>query len=385
MMRKIPLAWLQITREKTRLSVALSGIAFANILIFVQLGFYKALFDSAVRLHTSLQGDIFLISPQSVALISMKQFSERRLYQAASLEEVAFISPLYLDFAQWKNPDTRKTRNIFIIGFNPEDEVFNLPEVQQNVDKLKTPDTVFFDEGSRAEFGPVGANFKQGKTITTEVIGRRITVGGVFKLGPSFGADGNLITSDLNFIRLLNGRRKQGLIDLGIIKLKSGVDTETVVTKLRTYLPGDVKVLSKQELIDFEKLYWNSGSTVGFIFGLSVAMAFIVGTAIVYQVLYSDVSEHLSEYATLKAMGYTDTYLLAVVFQEAVILAILGYIPGISMSIAIYVLAANTTLLPIYMTFGRAILVLILTSLMCFISGAIAVRKLSAADPADIF
>jgi putative ABC transport system permease protein len=106
---------------------------------------------------------------------------------------------------------------------------------------------------------------------------------------------------------------------------------------------------------------------------------------IVYQILYTDVSDHLAEYATLKAMGYTDTYLLGVVFQEAILLAGLGYIPAFALAVLLYDLTANATLLPIAMTFNRAVLVLLLAVSMCFISGAIAVRRLRAADPADIF
>jgi putative ABC transport system permease protein len=114
-------------------------------------------------------------------------------------------------------------------------------------------------------------------------------------------------------------------------------------------------------------------------------MGFVVGTVIVYQILYSEVSDHLAEYATLKAMGYTQTYLLIVVFQEALILATIGYIPGFTFGMILYTMARNATLLPILMTTSRALMVLTLTILMCFISGGIAVRKLRSADPADIF
>jgi putative ABC transport system permease protein len=134
-----------------------------------------------------------------------------------------------------------------------------------------------------------------------------------------------------------------------------------------------------------ERSYWEEGTAIGFIFGLGVAMGFIVGIVIVYQILYTDVSDHLAEYATLKAMGYTDTYLLGVVLQEALLLAVLGYIPAFALAVLLYDLTASATLLPIAMTFNRAMLVLGLTVSMCFISGAIAVRRLRAADPADIF
>lgn len=385
MKRKIPLAWLQLTREKPRLLVALAGIAFADILMFMQLAFREALFESNVRLHTSLEGDVVLINPQSNAVNSLENFSQRRLYQALAFKEVASVHPIYIGLTQWKNPQTRRLSEVQVIGANPREQVFNLPGMQQqNLDKIKMPDVVLFDRGSREDFGPIASEFNQGKTIKTEVGGRQIKVGGLVELGASFGSDGNLVTSDVNFLRLFKDRER-GLIDIGLIKLKPGADPAVVVEGLRNYLAKDIEVLTKQEFIDKEKDYWAKSTPIGFIFSLGTVMGFIVGTVIVYQILYSEVSDHLSEYATLKAMGYTQTYLLLVVLQEALLLASLGYVPGFAFAIFQYNMARNATLLPIYMTVSRAILVFLLTVLMCFISGAIAVRKLRSADPADIF
>ncbi len=385
MFKKIPLAWLQLTREKPRLLIALSGIAFADILMFMQLGFREALFNSNVRMHNSLQADIVLINPQSDALLSMEPFSQRRLYQALGLQSVKSVHPIYLDFTSWKNPQTRKLRNIQVIGINPEDKLFALPGVQEKLDKIKLPDVVLFDRGSRPEFGEIATDFNAGKVVTTEVSGRQIKVGGIFELGASFGADGNIITSDQNFLRIFADKRQRGLIDIGLIRLHPNADPEVVKEQLKSYLAKDIKILTKQEYVDFEKAYWSSSTPIGFIFTLGTIIGFIVGTVIVYQILYSEVSDHLPEYATLKAMGYTQKYLLLVVFQEALILAILGYIPGFGFAMFQYAMAKNATLLPIAMTARRAITVIILTIIMCCVSGAIAVRKLQAADPADIF
>ena len=384
MWRKIPLAWLQLTREKPRLIVALAGIAFADFLMFMQLAFREALFESNVRLHTSLEGEVVLINPQSNAVNFLESFSQRRLYQASDLKEVASVHPIYVGLTSWKNPQTRRSSEVQVIAANPNELVFNLPGIQQNLNPIKMPDVVLFDRGSRPDFGPIATDFDQGKKIETEVGGRRIKVGGVVELGASFGSDGNIVTSDLNFFRLFKNR-KAGLIDIGLIKLKPGANPETVVAQLRQYLPKDIQVLSKQEFIQKEKDYWATSTPIGFIFALGTVMGFIVGTVIVYQILYSEVSDHLSEYATLKAMGYSQTYLLLVVFQEAFILASLGYIPGFGFAVFLYSIAKNATLLPIYMTVSRAILVFLLTMLMCFISGLISVRKLQAADPADVF
>ncbi|MGV0103685.1 ABC transporter permease DevC [Nostoc sp. DSM 114167] len=384
MNQKIPLSWLQLTREKTRLAVALAGIAFADILMFMQLGFRDALYYSNVRFHNSLQGDIVLINSQSNAILAMRSFSQRRLYKALELPAVQSVHPIYLDFTIWKNPVTGRPRSILVFGMNPETNLVNLPGVQENLDKLKLPDVVLFDRSSRVEYGPIAANYDQGKPVTAEVRRRRVKVEGLFTLGASFGADGNLITSDINFLRIFSNRQK-GLIDIGLIRLKPGADANVVAQQLRKYLPNEVNVLTKQEFIDFERSYWANSTAIGFIFTLGTVMGFIVGTVIVYQILYTEVADHLAEYATLKAIGYTQNYLLTVILQEALLLAVLGYFPGIVFALFMYNSARNATLLPVFMSFERAVMVLILTMLMCIISGAIAVRKLRSADPADIF
>jgi putative ABC transport system permease protein len=384
MFGKIPLAWLQLSHEKMRLLVAIAGIAFADILMFMQLGFRDALFDSAVKFHTNVQGDVFLISPQSTALIAMKTFPLRRLHQARSLSTVESINPIYLDFRLWKNPENKNTRGIMVIGFNPADKkLFTMSGVPENIDKLFLPDSFLFDTKSRAQFGDVKKWFDSGQVVTTEVGSRKIRVNGLFEMGASFGADGNILSSDTNFIRLTN--RDKGLIDVGAIRLKPGSDSQATADKLKEILPKDVKVFTKAEFVDFERKYWQEGTSIGFIFTLGTVMGFIVGIVIVYQILYTDVADHLSEYATLKAMGYTDWYLLVVVFQEAIILSIVGFMPSMAAAIGLYTMTRNATSLPLLMTTARAITVLTLTVIMCLVSGGIAVRKLGAADPADLF
>ncbi len=384
MFKKIPLAWLQLSHEKIRLLVAIAGISFADILMFMQLGFRDALFDSAVKFHTNVSGDVFLIGPQSTALISMKSFPRRRLYQALAFNGVESVTPIYLGFEIWKNPVEKNTRQIMVIGFNPADkQLFQLPGVAENLDKMQLPDTFLFDDKSRTQFGPIGKLFASGQRVRTEVGGRKIDIGGLFSLGASFGADGNIMTSDTNFVRLF--KRDTGLIDVGVVKLKPGTDVKATISAMHAYYPKDVKIFSKEEFIDFEKSYWQTGTSIGFIFTLGTVMGFIVGIVIVYQILYTDVADHLSEYATLKAMGYTDFYLLTVVFQEALILSIVGFFPGMLAAVGLYTMTRNATNLPLLMTVARGVTVLLLTMIMCTISGAIAVRKLRAADPADMF
>ncbi|MBD2568900.1 ABC transporter permease DevC [Anabaena lutea] len=383
--RKIPLAWLQLSREKARMGVAIAGIAFADVLMFLQLGIREALFDGAVQLHNSLEGEIVLVSSRYKALISLDQFSQRRLYQALGFTGVQSVSPIYLDFIPWKNPDNQQTWRIYAIGFNPEEKVVNLPSVQENLNYLREADTVLFDRGSRKEFGTIVSQFETKNGVRTELNNRQINVVGLFRLGTSFGVNGNIITSDVNFLRLLGKRRERGLIDFGVIKLEPGADVNWVIANLKANLPNDVQVLSKQEFMAQEKSFWNTSTPVGFTFTLGAIIGFVVGAVIVYQILYSDVSDHLPEYATLKAIGFKNNYLLVVVFQEALILAAIGFIPGFAISQGLYFMTRQATLLPIIMTVDRAIFIFILTTLMCSISALIAMQKLQAADPADVF
>jgi putative ABC transport system permease protein len=384
--QRTPLGWLQLRKEKSRLLVALSGIAFADVLMFMQLGFMNALYDSNTRLNRALNADIVLLSPKARNTQNLSFFSRRRLYQSMDIAGVQSAEATYISTISWKNPQTRRDTTVQVIGFDPDRPAFKLAEIEQQANKLKLQDNVLFDRGARGEYKEIIAQIDSGevKNIKTEIERRTITIAGLFSLGASFGADGSVVTSQENFLRMFP-RRAVGSVSLGLIKIEPGYDAKQVATALDAHLPNDVKVLTLDEFVAFERGYWNKESPIGFIFSLGTAMAFVVGVVIVYQVLSTDVNAHLKEYATFKAMGYRNVYLLGVVFEEAVILAFLGFIPGVILPLGLYRLAAKATSLPIYMTASRAIFVLMMTLIMCAISGAIATRKLQSADPADMF
>ncbi|MDZ7949533.1 ABC transporter permease DevC [Nostoc sp. DedQUE09] len=382
--RKTPLAWRQLMKEKTRLAVAVAGITFADMLMFIQLGFESALFDAAVKPHRNLQADLVLISPQFQTLFSVKNFSRERLYQTLAYEGVQSVNSVYISTGQWRNPETRLERAILVWGVDPAQSPFKSPEITQNQHHLKQLYQVIFDQAGRPEYGAVGDIFKKTGKFDTELNSKAVFVKGLFTDGASFAADGNVITSDSTFLQLFP-QRQPDRIEVGLITLKPDADTEKVRSQLVNGLPNDVRVLTPEEFAKVERTYWEAGTGIGFIFGLGTGVGFIVGIVIVYQILYSDVSDHLPEYATLKAMGYTDNYLLGVLIQEALLLAILGFLPGFILSFGLYQVTYAATMLPIFMKMERAIQVWILTVIMCSVSGAIAMRKLRSADPADVF
>jgi putative ABC transport system permease protein len=385
MFRSIPLGWLQLKAQKLRLVAAVTGISFAVILIFVQLEFREALFVSAVRYHNALDYDLAMLSPKTDFLVSSKQFPRARLYQVLGMEGVVSTTAVYMRLVSWRNPvDPSNARNILAIGFDPSEPGFQRLLSNEQMEAIKIPDQAIFDRRGRDEYGPVRELLDAGEQVSAEINDRRIAIVGMYELGTSFGLDGGVITSDLNFLRLLPSRQKSA-IDLGLIKLEAGQDPVAVEARIKSLIPGDVRVLTRQEFMDLEISYWNKTTPIGYIFAFGALMGLIVGLIIVYQILFSDVQDHLHEYATLKAIGYTHGYLRNVVLQEAVIMAVLGYLPGMGVAYLVFSRGADATRLPLEMSVESAVGVFLLTVGMCAGSGLMALRKLRSVDPAEVF
>jgi putative ABC transport system permease protein len=164
-----------------------------------------------------------------------------------------------------------------------------------------------------------------------------------------------------------------------------GVDPLRVRDAIRAELADDVLVLTRAEFRAKEIAYWDSATPIGYVFSFGVVVGMVVGGIIVYQILFADVNDHLPEYATLKAMGYSNGFLAGVVIQQAVVLAALGFVPAVAISMALYRVSGDATRLPLEMTQERAVLVLGLTVAMCVLSALMALRKVRSADPAEIF
>ena len=382
--RRIPLSWLLLTRQPVRLLVALAGISFAGILMFMQLGFRDGLFDASVTAHRLFDADVVLISPRSASSVSMEAFPRRRLVQTLADPDVDGVTPVHWGLMLWRNPETRRNRSILALGFNPDDPFFVDPSLAEKTDALKQKGRILFDQLSRPEFGPIADWYRDGRVVETEIAGNRVRVAGLVSLGTSFGADGNLLTSTETYLDLMP-QKPPGAIEVGLVRLKPGADPEQVVSRLRQRLPKDVSVLTKQGFIDFEQNYWKSSTSIGFIFTLGAAMGFVVGCVIVYQVLYTDVSDHLPEYATLMAMGYRLSHLLGVVVREGFYLAAMGYVPAYMAGQGLYWFVRDATKLPVGMDLSRALTVLVMILVMCMLSSFLAMRRLIDADPAEIF
>jgi putative ABC transport system permease protein len=374
---RTPLAWLNLTHDLRRLLTSVAGVTFAVLLMLIFTGFKNALYDSQVRLVNQLNADIILLNRLRDNAFVPRTFARRRLYQAQTIAGVEAAYPFYTGVASWKNQQTGEVRGIRIFAFNPAEPVL-LMSLGDQLNQLHLPETVLIDDKSRAEIG------KTTPGTVTELAEREVRIIGTFSLGTDFFApNGNLIMSDQNFLRYLD--RNLGTVDLGLIQIAPHFNVDELAIALRQHLPNDVLILTKEQFIRRELNYWQRNSNIGFVFNLLTATGFVVGIVLVYQILYTDVADHWAEYATLKAMGYRNSYLLGVILQEAVILSGLGFVPGLGLSLCLYNFAATATSLSFQMTWERSLSMFALTFIMCLSAGMIAVRKVQTADPAEVF
>jgi putative ABC transport system permease protein len=377
-----PLAWAQLSHQKTRMGVAMGGIAFANVLIFMQLGFLNLFSGGATLLPSHLRGDLFLLKSDS-QFIGASTFNRTLLYQAGAYEGVIAAEPIYMQYGVWAYSEDRISNDTRVFAYNPAVPAFDILELNQQQLKLSQPFTVLFDRLSRNELGPIATDFNSTGTAKSFLNSRKMVVTGMFSLGSSFFLNsGNVVTSDVTYAELF-GTESLQQVAIGAIYVKPGTDLMALKLGIEKNVPG-MKTFTREELKQKEIDFQNENPS-GVIFQFGAAMGFIVGIAIVYQVLYSDISDHLSEYATLKAIGYSGRSLLIVIFQEALLLAVLGYIPGFAASVGMYQLLTVLTKLELVMEIGLALTVFSLTLAMCLISAAIASNKLRSADPADVF
>jgi putative ABC transport system permease protein len=382
--RSVPLAWRNLVSNKRRLVRSSAGIGFAVLLMLVQLGFERGFFDASLATVRLLDADLVIISASNYRFASADPFPHTYLATAAAVAGVTLVSPLYASWTSffWKEPAGDQVYLVQAFAFDPDHPVFLLPEVTADAARLKEEDAVIVDRRARHFLGMASG------TGDTQINGRTVHIAGSFVLGPDFMSDGTVMMSERSFARLLPGNREAASalpVEFGIVKIRPGEDLAPAQQRLQAALPGDVRVLTKAQLVAFERDFQADVSSAGPIFWLGTVVGFVVGMLISYQIIYTDLSDQLPQYATLKGMGYENGYLVRVVIEQAALSALAGYVPAWLACLVVYRAIGAMTLLPLHMTLQLTLLSLGLTLGMCLLSAMLAIRRVIAADPAEIF
>lgn len=381
---RLPIGWLQLAHNKLRFAAALAGVAFADILVLMQLGFLGALIDTIRLPYRHMNADIFLSASDMNTLADGSPLPRQRMYEALAVPGVASATPLYYGKIDWKQPDgTIRTLDTF--GIDPAAHAFDLPEINAALDQLKISDIAVIDRRTRNVAKRTFERISSTSPMVFEVKGRTLTVPSTFALGGGFSADGYMVVSDQTFLKLFP-QRVAGAPNHILLKLEPGADRTAVLAELRGRLPDyDTAVRSVDQTVAKDIAFQTTQRPVGIVFGFGVIIGILVGSIIVYQVLSTDVADHIREYATFKAIGYRQRFFLGIVFEEALILACFGFIPGLIAAMTLYAIVSAATGLPLSMTILRAAMVLAGTIAMCTLAGAVATRRLAKANPADLF
>lgn len=375
--RQFFLAWRLLADRPGRFVLSMTGVAFAVVIMFTELGFLNGVTDSSINFATRLDSDLVIVHPQQEHLKSGVEFPLFYLQQVRDVPGVAVALPVYMSANYWANPQDGSRNRVLIIGADLDDPMLRLPELAAHRADLRGTDTVLFDRRARSELGQVAPG------VRSQLAGHPERVVGLFALGPNFAYEGHVFLSTRNFMRLPNQRPDD--VDLGLVRVAPGENIETVRSRIRERLPTQVEVLTPKEVAQRERDITTRKAPVGIVFGLGLIVGFAIGTVVCYQILFNEVSDHLPQFAMLKAIGHPPRTLTALVLHEALILSLGGFAFGVTAGGLLYTLLERQTALQMDLTPPRAILVLALTSGMCLLAGRLALKKVQAADPADLF
>jgi putative ABC transport system permease protein len=378
----VPLAWRNLASNKPRLLRSSGGIGFAVLLMLMQLGFEQAFFDASLQLIRLFDGNLFIESASKYRFATRDPFAPADLDLARRVPGVASVWPLYADWHSvfWKNPQDGRNSLVRVLAFDPAHPVLRLPGLEGDLARLADPNTALVDRRARRFLG------MNPPPKAAALNGHAVRIVGSFALGPDFENDGTVVVSDATFGKLLpNPAGGPPGVELGVVELEPGSHLGPVQRALAKALPSGVAVLTKPQLLELERKFQADVSAAGPIFVMGTLVGFIVGMLISYQIIFTDLSEQLPQYATMKAMGYRSRYLVRVVLEQAALSALAGWVPACLAALLLFWVIGGIALLPLRMTLWITLVSLALTLGMCLISAVLAVRRVIAADPAEVF
>jgi len=401
---KTPLGILNLWHQQAKTLVSIGGVAFALLLVFMQLGFMGSVSHTATNVLDNLRFDVLVRARDYLHLYEPSQFERKWLQVAASTGGVSAAKPLWITIHSWRKLPTESESQtsdfetqylpIAVMAFATQDEVFKLESVISQQSKLNSGREVLLDTSTHRDYGPWDG-WKFGVSDidrTTEMGGETFSIGGVFNLGTGLAANGAAIVSQQGFAHIVSWDSDR-YTSLGLVDLDSDANVDDVLVELRKrFHVGDndsqstaVDVLSRAEAMDRERSRWLFQTPIGLIFQLGVAISLLVGAAIVYMVLATDVANRLPEYATLLAMGYSRKYLASIVMTQAVILCFCGFLVAWAAAELLYQLTSYLSGIQVAMNSERVVSVLAMGLAMSCCSGLLALRKLWKAEPASLF
>ncbi|HKD01746.1 MAG TPA: ABC transporter permease [Terriglobales bacterium] len=370
-----PLARRNLFHDKVRLTVTLTGIVFAVVLIVVELGLFVGFTQTTSSLIDRSGADLWVTSLHVPYVELGVPFSERKLYQVRAVPGVEAAEKVVVRWTDWKRPDGRQ-ESVQIVGMNPDTALaqpWNL--VAGNVQDLKQPDAVIMDDIYKGKLGVSGV----GQVF--EIGHHRARVVGFTHGIRSFTTSPYVFTTFKKAQTYANLADDQTMFIL--VKVAPGADVNQVRQGILANV-RDVEAFTSHEFSRMTQFYWMFTTGAGVAVLLAAALGLVVGFVVVAQTIYATTMDHLREFGTLKAMGAPNSYVYKVILTQAAISAVIGYFLG--MMVSVFVVHASqeggaAILLPLPMAVG----IFFLTLLMCTGAAMVSITKVTRLDPAMVF
>lgn len=364
-----------LVHDRRRLAGSALGIGMAVIILFVEMGFFFGVIDSQINVAKLIQGELVVLHPGRSNLNKWTRFPRQRLDQIAALPEVAAAIPYYKGTVGLLNEESGQVRRIVAVAFPPETPPIKLGLPPEVVAQLKRPDTILFDRLSRKIYGKP----RVGNEVWIDE--KPYLVAGTVKIGPTIIHDGAVIMSESS--RLALDPEDEPI--MGVLRLRRGAQPQAVLEKIAAAGFDDVTVLTREALVDREVNFTVTAAPIGLLFGFGVIAGLVVGTMVCYQILFNEITDHLPQFATLRAMGYSDGFIRRVILEQAGLLSVAGFVVGLAAAAGIYYYIQNETALIMQITLARGLFGFFLTAGMCVAGGLLAMRRVTLADPADLY
>lgn len=377
-MRAWRIAFLDLAHRPGRTAAALAGVIFAIVLLFMQSGFYLACRDSATRIHDLLDFDIAVTSAHYAFVLKPGAVERDRLEPARAVDGVEDMTPIRVGPGQWRSPQSGRSYDLVLLGVEPSDRPFAVESLDAALVQLHRGETVIFD----AEAHPILGSNPPG--TTSEFEGRRLKVADEFRWGAGFVANGLAVTSDATFAQAFP-RRRPSTVQLGLVRVTDGASPGEVAGRLRERLSADVRVWTRDEIRDADRRFFLRERPIGLMFTSGVVLSLLVGGVIIFQLLASEVASRRSEFATLKALGYDDGEINAVVVAQGCLYTLFAFLPATLLAAGLFDVTRRLARLPMQLDPALVAAVLATSLLMCLSGALAAARKVRQADPADLF
>lgn len=407
----VPLGRKTLFEDLPRFLVAQAGVAFAVALIAIQTGIFIGFVKSAGLPIDESTADVWVAAKDNLYFELAAPIAYENLDKARHVRGVASAEALFLKTSAWRGP-AHKIEYIRVIGFDPYGELFVPGPIERaELAKLQSADTAIVDAGNLKalnipDVGGYGKIGQHNVRVVALTRGTQPIISATFIYTSLANAKAYFapLTPTPSGLPPLNPRyaafwpahqdanpnHKSEVLDPSddisyvLVRAKPGVDIADLKHRLDIALDG-TRSYSKQEMADRTRSYWRKRTGIGFLLGLVAAVGLVVGMTVVGQILYTSVAEHIKEYGTLRAMGAPDSLFYGIVAEQAVLMALLGFVPGIALSIWVSAYAHAQRNILILITPASAAAVLVVIVAMCVVAGIFAVQRALRVDPAIVF